>query len=154
MAVTLIYLDVCCFNRPFDDQSQLLIRLQTEAKLYIQDAIKQGAYALAWSAILDLENNANPDVERRATILGWKSLAMIDIETSPGVETVADELVGLGIKPMDALHLASAIEAGAAWFLTTDHALLRKMKNESRLIVADPIDFIQMLQDPDHENRY
>lgn len=32
----LIYLDICCFNRPFDDQSDLIVRLQTEAKLHVQ----------------------------------------------------------------------------------------------------------------------
>ncbi|MFO7884916.1 MAG: hypothetical protein R6U68_08850 [Desulfobacteraceae bacterium] len=31
-----IYLDNCCFNRPFDDQTSLRIRLETEAKLDIQ----------------------------------------------------------------------------------------------------------------------
>ena len=30
-----VYLDNCVFNRPFDDQSQLLISLQTQAKLAI-----------------------------------------------------------------------------------------------------------------------
>ena len=27
-----LYLDNCCFNRPFDDQSTLTIRLETEAE--------------------------------------------------------------------------------------------------------------------------
>jgi len=31
-----IYLDNCCYNRPFDDQNQLSVRLETEAKLAIQ----------------------------------------------------------------------------------------------------------------------
>jgi len=35
-----IYLDICTFNRPFDDQNQLKIKLETEAKLFIQ----QGNY--------------------------------------------------------------------------------------------------------------
>ena len=35
-----IYLDVCSFNRPFDDQSQLRIRLEAEAKLKIQDEVR------------------------------------------------------------------------------------------------------------------
>lgn len=38
----LIYLDLCCFNRPFDDQSSRSIYIETEAKLFIQDMIKQG----------------------------------------------------------------------------------------------------------------
>jgi hypothetical protein len=73
----LIYLDICCFNRPFDDQSQLLVRLQTEAKLDIQQSIREGKLALAWSAVLDLENIANADSERSKAIEGWKSLAVL-----------------------------------------------------------------------------
>jgi hypothetical protein len=42
-----IYLDICCFNRPFDDQTQLLVRLQTEAKLAVQDAIRTGIYEVS-----------------------------------------------------------------------------------------------------------
>jgi hypothetical protein len=150
--MSLIYLDICCFNRPFDDQGQLLVRLQTEAKLFVQDGIRQGDYALVWSAILDLENGANPDTERRDAIQVWKAMACIDIETTPHVEALAGELADSGVKPMDALHVASAIEAGAAWFLTTDQGLLRKTKHEGRVKVADPVDFIRLLQDPDHEN--
>jgi hypothetical protein len=30
-----IYLDVCCLNRPFDDQTQDRIRLETEAVMLI-----------------------------------------------------------------------------------------------------------------------
>lgn len=51
-----IYLDNCCYNRPFDDQSQLKIHLETQAKLYIQAKIKEGVYDLVWSYILDYEN--------------------------------------------------------------------------------------------------
>ncbi len=54
-----IYLDNCCFNRPFDDQSFLTIRLETEAKLDIQKKIESGRLSLGWSYILDFENNAN-----------------------------------------------------------------------------------------------
>jgi hypothetical protein len=35
-----LYLDNCCFNRPFDDQTQRKIALESEAKLYVQDEIK------------------------------------------------------------------------------------------------------------------
>ena len=44
-----IYLDNCCYNRPFDDQSQMKIHLETQAKLYIQRQIRDGVYDLVWS---------------------------------------------------------------------------------------------------------
>ena len=44
-----IYLDNCCFNRPFDDQSSIRIKLETDAKLYIQEQIRHQKLELAWS---------------------------------------------------------------------------------------------------------
>ena len=35
-----IYLDNCCYNRPFDDQTYLKISLEAQAKLQIQSDIK------------------------------------------------------------------------------------------------------------------
>ena len=34
-----IYLDNCCFNRPYDDQTQERIYLESIAKMYIQQLI-------------------------------------------------------------------------------------------------------------------
>jgi hypothetical protein len=56
----LIYLDMCCFNRPFDDQSQARIRFETEAKLLLQQHVREGGLSLVWSYILDYENSLNP----------------------------------------------------------------------------------------------
>lgn len=55
-----IYLDNCCFNRPFDDQSQIRIMLEAEAKLKVQDDILEKKFELVWSYILEAENMANP----------------------------------------------------------------------------------------------
>jgi len=148
----LVYLDICCFNRPFDDQTQLLIRLQTEAKLSIQNAIRGGSLSLAWSAIMDLENAANPDSDRRAAIAWWKDLSDTDVDASAEIDARAEELGLRGLKPMDALHVASAIEAGASWLLTTDTALLKKMKGDRRIRVADPIDFVRALKESSDEH--
>lgn len=142
----LIYLDMCCFNRPFDDQDQLLVRLQTEAKLHVQQSIRDGQYKLVWSAILGLENAANPDARRREVIAEWCRLASVDIDVTGPVESLANELAQEGIKPMEALHVASAIISGADWLLTTDRALLRKMQADTRVRVADPVDFIRQIE--------
>jgi len=48
-----IYLDMCCFNRPYDDQTQSRIRIETEAKIVIQQKIKDSEHELLWSSILD-----------------------------------------------------------------------------------------------------
>ena len=60
-----LYLDNCTFNRPFDDQHQLKIKLETEAKLFIQQGIITGTYELVWSYILEYENRQNRFDDRR-----------------------------------------------------------------------------------------
>ena len=35
-----IYLDNCCYNRPYDDQSQIRISLEAQAKIFIQNAVR------------------------------------------------------------------------------------------------------------------
>ena len=73
----LIYLDMCCFNRPFDDQSQTRIRFETEAKLELQERVRKKELQLVWSYVLDYENSYNPFAERLASILLWRSLAEV-----------------------------------------------------------------------------
>lgn len=148
----LIYLDICCFNRPFDNQADLIVRLQTEAKLHVQDMIREGSLSLIWSAIMDVENSANPDVNRKVAIADWRQLGIVDVTVNECVEEVAETLAKIGVKPMDALHVACAIEAHAAYFLTTDNALLRKMVKHDSIRVVDPVDFIRGLKDERDEN--
>ena len=138
-----VYLDNCCFNRPFDDQGQARVRLETEAKLYIQENIRNGALELAWSYILDFENEANPFEERRAAIAGWKQAAMIDVEESPAILLKANTLVGIGLKPKDALHLSCAIAGGCRYFLTTDDEIYRRGRHLREITVSDPTSFVR-----------
>lgn len=148
----LIYLDICCFNRPFDDQSDLIVRLQTEAKLHVQEMIREGTLTLIWSAIMDMENSANPDLNRKAAIADWQQLGVKDVTVNEHVEAVAETLSRIGVKPMDALHVASAIEAHAEYFLTTDKALIRKMAKHDSIRVVDPVDFVRELKDGNNED--
>ncbi len=147
-----IYLDICCFNRPFDNQSDLIVRLQTEAKLHVQEMIRAGVLDLVWSAIMDIENSANPDLNRKVAVADWQQLADVDVSVSAPVEKVAETLALIGVKPMDALHVACAIEAHAEYFLTTDKALLRKMAKHDSIRVVDPVDFIHALKDTNNED--
>ncbi len=116
-----LYLDNCVFNRPFDDQSNIKILLDTEAKLKIQENIRLGFYELVWAYILDYENEKNPFQERREQIGKWKKYANTDIEASDDIIHIAKSLNQLGLKNIDALHVACAITASADYFLTTDN---------------------------------
>ena len=60
-----LYLDNCCFNRPYDDQTLLRNYLETEAKIYIQAEIWSRKYELAWSYMMDYEIAFNPFAEEK-----------------------------------------------------------------------------------------
>ena len=138
-----LYLDNCMFNRPFDDQSNIKILLEAEAKLKIQEYIRAGVYELVWSYVLDYENTKNPFRERREQIGKWKRYAHIDMEAQDGILDLAGSLNLCGLKKFDALHLACAITANADYFLTTDQGILKKAELVKAIQVKDPIDFIR-----------
>ena len=136
-----LYLDNCSFNRPFDDQSQLLVRLETEAKLFIQEEIKNGTFELIWSYILDVESSANPYLRRRKSVQEWKSFAIMDIEESEALLILMESFEKRKLKSCDALHLASAVMASADFFITVDHGILNKPIPEIR--VMNPEQFVR-----------
>ena len=138
-----LYLDNCMFNRPFDDQTHFKIRLETEAKLKIQENIRAGLYQLIWSYILDYENEKNPFKERREQIKKWRQYAKLDIEATDEIILHAHSLSECGLKKFDALHLACAITANADYFLTTDKGILNKAGIIKAISIKDPIDFIR-----------
>jgi len=138
-----IYLDNCCYNRPYDNQLYETIRLEAEAKLYIQDHIRSGAIELVWSFILHFENSANPYEERKEAIYEWKNIAIENVKAEEPVRDYAKKLESsYGIKPKDALHLACAIKSKCEYFLTTDRVILKKVSKLEEIVVISPIEFI------------
>jgi hypothetical protein len=142
-----IYLDNCCFNRPFDSQTNIRVKLETDAKLYVQSLIKIKKIELAWSYILDFENAANPFFERKSTIEKWKHLSIIDIVENDVVLSRANDFAQLGIKAKDALHVACAMETGCEYFLTTDYFLQKRLQNNSDIKILNPIEFIKIIEE-------
>jgi predicted nucleic acid-binding protein len=138
-----VYLDNCCFNRPFDNQRQTRVRLEAEAKLCIQEYIREGTLELAWSYILDFENTANPFEERRTTISRWRQYATIDVEETALILQEAKALVELGLKAKDALHIACVIAGEYTYFLTTDDDILRRGQDVRGIAFLDPTAFVR-----------
>jgi predicted nucleic acid-binding protein len=138
-----VYLDNCCFNRPFDDQRQTRVRLETEAKLAIQERIRNGALELAWSYVLDFENAANPFAERRSTIGGWRRYATMDNEETVTILQRATILARRGLKAKDALHISCAIAGECTYFITTDDDILKRRQDVHDITVIDPTAFVR-----------
>jgi len=145
MGTLKIYLDMCSYNRPFDNQSQMKIRLETEAKLYIQSGIRSKKYTVVWSYMLDLENANNPYDDIRNAVAPWKEIALEYCPSSDDVLSAGKQIMEHGIKPKDALHIACAIKSGCEYFITTDKGILNK--NIENIKIINPIDFVRETED-------
>lgn len=157
MQEPLLYLDNCCFNRPYDDQSHIRISLETQAKLYIQQKIKVREYVLVWSFALTAENDENPFVDRKQEISKWENLAETIVRPDISILRHAKELQeSFGMGGKDALHVACAFKAECDYLLTTDDKFLKKTRTLAGLIVMNPIHFVELMEEPDDadENRH
>lgn len=140
-----VYLDVCCLNRPFDDQSQERIRLESEAVLLIFYRAHQGTLDWVSSEVVDHEVSVTPDVTRRSRVSALLLGATERIVLADDDEKRAEELRALGFHPLDALHVACAERAGVDAFLTTDDRLLkvaRRSAAQLRVAVDNPLQWI------------
>ncbi len=138
-----IYLDNCCFNRPYDDQQSIIIRIEAEAKLFIQSEIKRSNIFLCWSYILSYENSKNNDILKKNTIEKWRELSFKVVEPTDGIDILADEIVKNGIKEIDAIHLACAIYGKCDYFKTTDKGILKKKSKINEIKILSPLEFIE-----------
>jgi predicted nucleic acid-binding protein len=136
-----VYLDNCCFNRPYDNQNELIIHLETEAKIFVQDLILKKQLELVWSFVMDYENNDNPYEERKNNIREWKSVAVVDCDLCDDVAKKAKELMTLGLRQKDASHIACAIQSKADYFLTTDKKILNKAIFD--IVLINPVEFVR-----------
>jgi predicted nucleic acid-binding protein len=140
----LLYLDLNCFNRPFDDQSQDRIAHETAAVFAILQRIIDGVDRLVWSAILTFENAQHPLADRRIEIAQWAHRAVGNVVVTPQVATRARALTAAGFRPLDAAHLACAEAAACDRFLTCDDQVIRRTRRvQVRLRVQNPRDYVQ-----------
>lgn len=140
-----IYLDVCCLNRPFDDQSQERIRLEAEAVKLVFDLIAKGDHQWISSQAIDYEISRNPSEEQRANLRALLQQADERLTLGTKAVALAKTLESQGFSALDALHLALAIHHECDILLTTDDALIRRwqrLEQQSRLRVENPARWI------------
>lgn len=144
----LVYLDTCSIQRPFDDQAQLRIALESEAVLRLIQLAEQGDVELLASEVLLLETEQNPHSKRRRFAFEVLALAVSFIEISPQIESRSRVYNEAGIRPLDALHLASAVVSGADAFSTTDDQLLRRGREveTDKTAVLTPIELLERIE--------
>ena len=128
-----VYLDMCSIQRPFDTKIQLRIVVEAEAFVGIIAVCESGQIDLMASDALVFETERNPHPIRKRHALEVLAKATLFVQTDRRVEERARTFHTLGIKPLDALHLASAVEAQADYFCTCDDRLLRRARTADTL---------------------
>jgi predicted nucleic acid-binding protein len=122
--------------------------LETQAKLYVQDLIREKKVELVTSYVLWYENSQNPYETKQAAISEFilrNSAEYIDVEKADVIKCKAEEIMKTGVKTKDAYHVACAIYASCDCFLTTDSRLLKYQTDEIQML--NPIDFIRRQED-------
>ncbi len=143
-----IYLDTCTICRPFDNIAQLRVRFEAQAAAEIVKLAEENHIILIASAVLVLETNRNPREEMRRYALNVLSVAKKFVSTDEAIIKRARQYEQQGIKPLDALHLASAEAAQADYFCTCDDRFLKKARRIDSLTckIVTPIELIQELE--------
>ncbi len=139
-----LYLDVCTYCRPFDNQDALRIRLETEAFYLILQHIQQNHYQSVVSPVHIKEIDAIENIEERlllkAELAKFPHPSVNDVSV---IRARAEYLHQSGFGIADAAHVAYA-EVLADVFITCDDKLLKKCQKETSLKITamNPLQFV------------
>ena len=141
-----IYLDLCALKRPFDDQSQGRINMETQAVIRILGAFFAGVVEVCNSAALVFENERNPNPQRRErTAILLSSFRQPSVATD-GIFARAEAVRALGFHDLDALHIAFAESDGADYFITADDEILKsRVLRRLGVKILGPIELVATL---------
>ncbi len=141
-----VYFDVCCLNRPFDDQKQDRVHLEAEAILSVLKHIDEGEWELVSSDAVIYEINKTADAERRERLLSINNSAQSYVVVDKTIFERGAVIQEMGFTTYDAMHIACAESVQVDIFLSTDKKLINKaLRNKSKLFVAieNPLAWIQ-----------
>ncbi|MFT5241463.1 MAG: hypothetical protein ACI9OU_001683 [Candidatus Promineifilaceae bacterium] len=133
---TRIYLDVCCLNRPFDNQEQQRVRMEAEAIKSILLLMGAGRCVAIGSDAIDFEIDRLADPDRYLELMAISDDFAEHVRVGEAERRRGNELEALGLGPMDALHVACAEKAGADVVLTTDDALVKRARRCADLLTV------------------
>ena len=138
-----IYFDNCCLNRPYDDLSDNVVRMESEAILTIINICEIRRWTFYSSDVLFDEILNMTDFDRQEKVLLLYYSASMHIALTDEIVSRAKNLERFNIKSYDALHLASAEAGNADIFLTTDNKLLKAAQRaDIALVVKNPLTWL------------
>jgi len=131
-----LYLDMCVYNRPFDEQSQPRIVIETQIFVVLLLMVSQGHLEFINSFALAYESSRNPKPENRLKVADFLRYSSEYISYDEGLLNRALVFEQMGLEGMDAVHVACAERAKADFFVTCDDRLLKKLERIGNVGVA------------------
>ena len=141
-----VYLDNGVLSRPFDDQSQERVRLETEAIVLLLSRLERKEWMWIGSQALEIEIDRTPDSEQQSRLRRVVEFIGLSVEIGENELERATVLQKLGFVGFDAIHLACAESGKADIFLTTDDRLLKLAKRLAKKLlvkVENPLDWMK-----------
>jgi predicted nucleic acid-binding protein len=111
-------------------------------------AFEQGRLEMVASAVLEFENGNNPDRERRETVAEILGRMRTLVKADNLVVARARQLEKQGLRPLDALHVASAERVQCRYFVTCDDGLLRagtRLASYLKTRIVNPLELVNTL---------
>lgn len=150
----IVYLDNCCYNRPFDDRTNIKNYLEREAVLLVMQMAFDGNYQIIGSEVLEKEMSmiSNREKRKNVEILYYSMVNEIITISDSTINRAKDIMKESSIKAFDSLHLASA-ETKADILLTTDIKFIKAAnKLKLKIRVQNPISFLLEVNDYEYNN--
>jgi predicted nucleic acid-binding protein len=136
-----IYLDTSVYNRPFDDQTQPKIFLESQAVAIILQMVEAKIIELVSSSVLEYENSRNPYPIKQEAMNRYLRMAGYRQQVTESIRQRAEQLEHNGVKAMDALHVASAEVSESNYFITCNKRLINRC-TDLTMKVINPVDFV------------
>jgi predicted nucleic acid-binding protein len=146
--VTRVYLDTSAYNRPFDDQTQPKIFLETQAVVIILQMVEVRTVQLIGSSVLEYENSRNPYPIKQEAMSRYLQLAELRQEVDQTIRQRAEKLEQNGLKAIDALHIACAEAAKSDYFITCDKRLINRCSGLAMKAI-NPVAFVLEMSSDD-----
>ncbi|MUL38695.1 PIN domain-containing protein [Gloeocapsopsis dulcis] len=146
--MTRVYLNTSAYNRPFDDQTQPKIFLESQAVIIILQMIEVKELELVSSLVLEYENSRNPYPIKQEAMNRYLQLAGLRQEVDEAIRQRAENLEHNGLKAIDALHIACAEAANSDYFITCDKRLINRCSGLT-MQVMNPVNFVLEISSDD-----
>ena len=140
-----LYLDCCCYNRPYDDQNQEKIHMEGEAILAILNRCKQQNDEIVGSPALELEIDRIDDIEKREKVKYFydQTITIRTNYTANILRRVQELSEQTNMRTLDKFHLSFAENSEVDILLTTDTKFEKaSSKLELKIKVINPLKYL------------